>query len=94
MLGRQTRLQIRGHRGLPAANGNRDAAEGAPKFCVDVTDVWERKEKLLACYASQSNVNMHALAASHVWGPMIGARYAEAFTMHEAVGVADLFHLT
>ena len=65
-----------------------------PKFVVNVTDVWDRKEKLLGCYGSQSNVNMHALAASHVWGPMIGVQYAEAFTMDEAVGISDLFQLT
>jgi len=71
------------------------AEEGArPTFIVDITDVADRKKEVLACYASQWQVDMDLLSFSAHWGMMIGARYGEAFISKGPVGVEDLMLFT
>ena len=61
-----------------------------PTFVVDVTDEYERKLELLACYASQWQVDMDLLSSSAHWGRVIGAKWGEAFYSRGPIAVEDL----
>ena len=61
-----------------------------PTSIVDITAQYERKRELLACYASQWQVDMDILSSSAHWGRMIGTEWGEAFFSKGPVGVDDL----
>lgn len=79
-----------------------------PALVVDITDVYEARKKAILCFASQfyqegSDELPTRIAhpdffdalegrARH-YGALIGARYGEAYTMPEPVGVTDLVSL-
>ncbi|MHC4711795.1 MAG: PIG-L family deacetylase [Planctomycetota bacterium] len=65
-----------------------------PTFIVDVTDEYEKKKEVLACYASQWQVAMNRLSTSAHWGEMIGTVWGEAFLSKGPVGVDDLMMFT
>lgn len=66
------------------------AEEGvAPAFVVDISDYQDEKQRLLACYESQRQVDMDGLSNSAHWGRMIGAKWGEAFYSKGPVGVDD-----
>jgi len=70
------------------------AEEGLdPTFVVDISSEYKRKMELLACYASQWQVDMDLLAAGSHWGRLIGAKWGEAFHCRGPVGVEDLMLL-
>jgi LmbE family N-acetylglucosaminyl deacetylase len=61
-----------------------------PAFVVDITEEYPRKQELLACYRSQSNVDMDRLAKNAFWGELIGVRYGEAFFRRGGLSLPDL----
>ncbi len=61
-----------------------------PAFVVDITAEHPRKLELLACYASQSNVDMDTLAKSPYWGQLIGVAHGEAFFVRGGLALPDL----
>jgi len=61
-----------------------------PAFVVDITQEYTRKQELLACYRSQTNVDMERLAKSAFWGELIGVRYGEAFFRRGSLPLPDL----
>jgi LmbE family N-acetylglucosaminyl deacetylase len=61
-----------------------------PAFVVDITQEYPRKQQLLACYRSQSNVDMDRLAKNAFWGELIGVRYGEAFFRRGGLSLPDL----
>ena len=61
-----------------------------PAFVVDITAEHPRKLELLACYASQHNVDMDRLAKSPFWGQLIGVPHGEAFFIRGGLALADL----
>ena len=79
-----------------------------PSVVVDITDVYEQRKKAILCFASQfyqedSDELPTRIAhpdffdalegrARH-YGALVGARYGEAYTTPEPVGVADLVSL-
>jgi bacillithiol biosynthesis deacetylase BshB1 len=62
-----------------------------PSFIVDITDTYRRKMEVLSCYRSQFSVELDNLPPHDHWGPMIGARYGEAFFSRQPLGIDDLF---
>jgi bacillithiol biosynthesis deacetylase BshB1 len=62
-----------------------------PSFIVDTTDTFRRKMEVLSCYRSQFSVDLDGLPPHDHWGPMIGARYGEAFHSREPLGIDDPF---
>ena len=78
--------------------------EPAPSFVVDVSDVWEERWRLAACYASQLGLDgaggpvtniavpefRRRLEARYAyWGARIGAEYGEPFRVDRVVPLDD-----
>ena len=78
--------------------------EPAPSFVVDISDVWERRVELVACYASQLGTDgvegpttniaspdfLRRMEARYAyWGARIGTRYAEPFRTDRMLPVDD-----
>lgn len=76
-----------------------------PDIAIDITDVWEQKIKAIECFRSQfydpnSDAPITPIATKEFWeflpgramdmGRIIGAKYAEGFTVKRAPGVKDL----
>ncbi len=75
-----------------------------PSFIVDVSDVWERRMELAACYASQLGLDGAEGPTTNIaspefrrrfetrfayWGARIGARYGEPFRVDRCVPLND-----
>ncbi|NLX97996.1 MAG: bacillithiol biosynthesis deacetylase BshB1 [Rhodopirellula sp.] len=70
-----------------------------PSFILDISDHWDRKQAAIACYRSQfiegrsqepPTLIDRLRDQASVWGWAIGARYGEAFTSREPVGLRSL----
>ena len=78
--------------------------EPTPSFVVDVSDVWERRMKVAACYASQLGLDGSSGPTTNIaspefrrryemrfgyWGARIGAQYGEPFRVDRVVPLDD-----
>lgn len=78
--------------------------EPPPTFVVDISDVWERRQELVRCYASQLGLDaaegpvtnlsapdfLRRLETRYAWwGARIGAAYAEPYRTDRLVPVDD-----
>lgn len=73
-----------------------------PHLVVDVTPVWERRQRALACHASQldpargpatyltaAGFLESVEARARAWGASIGARYGEAYRVRAPLAIED-----
>ncbi len=80
----------------------------APDLVMDITSEWEQKLKVIECYRSQfydpnSSEPMTPIASKEFWdflparainfGRIIGAKYAEGYTVTRAPGIDDITKL-
>ena len=70
-----------------------------PAFVLDISDVWETKEKAISCYVSQFVTGRESMSPSFIeqlrieaayWGKTIGVRYGEPFSSREPIGLSEL----
>ena len=64
-----------------------------PSFIMDITEEFEDKLEVLACYESQPGPIQQSWRGEEYYGKLIGKTYGEAFYSKEALGVGDLFVL-
>lgn len=77
--------------------------EPTPSFIIDISDVWEERLELAACYHSQLSVEegtprtnisspdfMHRVSSRFAyWGSRIGSKYGEPFRVDRSVPMDD-----